>query len=45
MSVDLLPTLARAAGAAFTPAGPHVGADILTWLTERAPTAYPNEAM
>jgi arylsulfatase A-like enzyme len=29
MSVDLLPTLARAAGAAFTPAGPIDGVDVL----------------
>ena len=45
MSVDLLPTLARAAGAAFTPAGPIDGVDILPWLTARAPSADPHDAI
>jgi arylsulfatase len=45
MSVDLLPTLAKAAGAPFTPAGAIDGVDILPWLTATAPARDPHEAI
>ena len=45
MSVDLLPTIAKVAGATFTPAGKIDGVDILPWLAGTAPAANPHDAI